>query len=479
LFEQLPRAHGDRKRAPNWYIDTAPEHYQSLYGYARTKWNPEYPADVTEYHSVTTKQARQAFRARIKAAESTDEFKEYQNRYVDFCQAVSKESAAIFNRHFTESRSQVGGSAVTEFLVRNLFRVGDVTYILCGLDTGNRYAIEIPGLSEWKQQWRVRNCIASEDTHMKREQPVVKLRLTFENIQTKQARKLYELEFRVEIRWSHGRFCGNPEAKLYKEFQWVNVPFVTKIYGESRYQKRNVIGDGGFAVVFEALDITANKIVAIKELSIKGQDVNEVERFTREVKIQSTLAHPNIVRVLDADLEANPPWCVMPLAQQNLAELIESTGGMTTAHALELFRQILSAVAYAHQMGYIHRDLKPENVLVFDENQVMVGDFGLGRQINPASPELRLTDSDESLGSWHYAAPEQLHSLTAASIRSDIYSLGKLLYFCLSSRVPFPNIDLDKVDGNYRPIIERCVRENPNERYQSVDEIMAAIYGSD
>jgi len=472
LFVQLPQARGDAKRAPNWYVEVAPAHYQYLYEYARSVWSPEYPAHVTEYHRSTTKKTREIFRQRIKAAEDTPEFSEYQQRYVEFCQEVSKISASIFNQHFAESRSRPGGSAVIELLLRNLFRVGDVTYLLCGLDDNHAYAVEILGLSEWKQHWRVKNCIASEDTFIKREQPVVKLQLAFED---KQAHRSYELDFRVEIRWSHGRFCGNPEAKLYKEFQWIDVPFVTKVFSESRYQRLGIIGDGGFAIVYEAVDSVTNRKVAIKELSSFTQDVHELERFIREVRIQSTIKHPRIVPVVDSDLAAFPPWFAMPIADRNLAEMIEDGGKLAPTLVKALFDQILSAVAYAHRMNYVHRDLKPENILVFGSNNIMVSDFGLGKRLDPESSDWGLTDSGESLGSWYYAAPEQMHSFASADTRSDIYSLGKLLYYCLTAEIPFPDLDLTKVGEPYRTVIEKCTKESPEARFQSVAEIIATL----
>lgn len=475
MLVRLPQGYGDVKRSDNWFVLTAPDEYQYLYEYAQQVWGSEYPADVTVYHATTSEESREEFRRRIKAAEKAkaQTFQEYRRRYEIFCNAVAQRSAAIFNEHYLASRSQRGGNAVNELVLRNLLRLGDVNCIICGVDKRRTSAVEMPSLSDWLRNWRVRSCEATIDTRIVRKQPVIKLILTYEH---RTSRRIYNLDFRVELRWSHGRFCGNPEAKLYKEFQWNEaVPFVTPIYTELPYRKIGIVGDGGFAVVFEAIQGRRKRHVALKELSYRGQDLHETERFAREVEIQSALKHGNILPILDSSLDSDPPWSVMPLAQNNLSELVEAAGGLPVERTDAIFKQILAGVAFAHSQKVVHRDLKPENILIFSNDEVKVSDFGLGKQIIPGNSDLGLTGSSESLGSWYYAAPEQMRSFARADYRSDIYSLGKILYFCLTGKVPYPDIDVSLLDHKHAQIVEYCTKDDPDQRYHSVDAILSVL----
>lgn len=476
MFLRLPQGLADLDRSPNWFIHTAPDEYQYLYEYAQNTWGREYPTEVAVYHKSIDDTQREMFRNRIKVAEKTkaSEFAEYQRRYLNFCRVVSQNSAVIFNEHLAASQSQRGRSAVNELLLRNLLRLGEVNCIICGLDKSRSFAAEMPRLSDWQRHWSVRSCVASQDQVAQREQPVVKLTLEYENKTNRQQRR--QLEFEVQIRWSHGRFCGNPEAKLYKKFQWAkDVPFVKMVYSEQPYRKTGIVGDGGFAVVYEAFHSRRKHKVAFKELSLRGQDLNEVQRFAREVRILSPLKHGNIVPVLDASLESSPPWFVMPLARCNLAEAVHSKNGLPASEAEAAFRQILAGITFAHKNGIVHRDLKPENILVFGDDKLMVSDFGLGKQLDPASLDWGLTGSSESLGSLHYAAPEQLQSAANADNRTDIYSLGKILYFCLTNEAPYPHMNLSLLANKYALIVGICTKEDPNERFQSVDALLKAL----
>ena len=126
----------------------------------------------------------------------------------------------------------------------------------------------------------------------------------------------------------------------------------------------------------------------------------------------------------------------------------------------------------------IHRDIKPENILVFNGDHVVVSDFGLGKRIDPNSPDWGLTVTGESLGTLEYVAPEQLRSFADEDPRSDVYSLGKVLYYCLTGKVPYPEIDLDLVDVRHGLIIQQCTEEDINKRCQSVDELTLILAGA-
>jgi eukaryotic-like serine/threonine-protein kinase len=300
-------------------------------------------------------------------------------------------------------------------------------------------------------------------------------------LENKQTRESFELDFHDEIRWSHKRFSGSPEAKLYKDFYWSDVPFFRQIIKEEQYQKVGIMGEGGFGIVYKAIKKLSGEVVAYKELTnIMGsvQD-HEYDRFRREVRIQSELNHPNIVPILDHDLSASSPWFTMPLAQCNLTEMLEDGVIRQNLQRLNnIYGQILEGIKYAHGGNVVHRDLKPENILLFENGQIKISDFGLGKQLDSTSLSLSLTNTSESMGSYQYAAPEQWKSFKDADFRSDIYALGKILYNCLTGEVPFPNLDVNLVAPCYRAVIVKCTENDPAARFQSVDELIKVFKNS-
>jgi len=139
------------------------------------------------------------------------------------CHKVAKASADEFNNNLASLRLNVR-SAVFESIVKQFFRINTVPYILAGLDVGREFAVKIPDLTFWKSQWRLLNVKADPD--LSRGQSFVYIQLEFGN---KTTRERHIFIFHIEIRWSHGKFCGNPEGKLYKEFNWSSVPFYSLI----------------------------------------------------------------------------------------------------------------------------------------------------------------------------------------------------------------------------------------------------------
>lgn len=474
LFVRLPqgRVLTRKKQKESWYIKTAPEEYQALYSFAKNTWCPDYPDSVIDYHKRVKKPDRLILAAHIDNAECTNDeaFQRYHELYVEMCNKVSACSAQIFNQHLAESEDN------PDHVIRNFCRIGEQKYILCGLDDDREFAVEIPSISTFIREWRVKNVHASPDREVDREQAVVKFYVVVEHIPT---HKEETLVFHDEIRWSHRRFNGCPEAKLYKDFLWTEVPFFKQLIEEEKYKKLDLIGEGGFGHVYQAKQKRAKKVVAYKELisSIVRFQEHEYERFQQEVAIQSALQHPNIVPILDHDLSASPPWFTMPLAQDNLAEWVEENGAITDHRLLNrIYRQILDGVSYAHSQNVIHRDLKPENILLFEKLLVKIGDFGLGKLLSPGRG-IALTGSSDSLGSLYYAAPEQLESTRNADFRSDIYSLGKILYYCLTNSIPYPSLKLNSVVPLYREIIATCTADDPAERFQSVDSLISSFKG--
>lgn len=227
------------------------------------------------------------------------------------------------------------------------------------------------------------------------------------------------------------------------------------------------IDSGGFGEVFVAIMLDDNRRVAAKRLA-KPYTLEDAKRFSREVRIMEKLDHPNIIRVLFSNLELDPPIFIMPLAESNLFQILPDLR-QNEERRINIFQQILAGLQYAHESGVIHRDLKPQNILVFKNDRVQIADFGSGRFISRDSTTL--TIQGDQMGTILYASPEQLADLSSADVRSDIYSLGKILYQMLTSRPIFPIINLTGLEGKYVYVIQKCIDDNPENRYQTVKEL--------
>jgi hypothetical protein len=383
------------------------------------------------------------------------------------CRIVSEQSAERFNQSLEQLDSSMKNS-VFESIMRLFFRLGDTEYVLCGLDNGQGFSVVIPDLSTWKRNWKLKRAIALPD--LTRGQSVVNFVLTIENKVTKTE---MEVKFHTEIRWTHRKFKKNPESKLYKDFKWVELSFLEKI-GPSQVQKIELIGTGGFGHVYRSKILASGEIVALKVFSSQGSESDRL-RFKQEVELQQRLKNPNILRILSSDLSAPSPWFTTPLAQCNLADIISELPG-EAKRVSHIFRQVLLGLQYAHEENVIHRDIKPENILVFTNDHVEIGDFGLGKRLSPDTTQTALTQSSEnSFGTIAYAAPEQLRSFRDADHRADIYALGKTLFHMLTGKCPPPfydNLPLDIVGENYRAFIGKCTEEDPENRFQSVQQAL-------
>ncbi|MDM8532959.1 serine/threonine-protein kinase [Anaerolineales bacterium HSG25] len=238
-------------------------------------------------------------------------------------------------------------------------------------------------------------------------------------------------------------------------------------------QKIKKIGSGGFGVVYESFIINLGQHVAVKFFAGMEQSTHERERFEREVRIQSRLQHPNILPVITHDLQAEPPWFAMPLAQTTLTTEAKSIREKPE-RIIPIFRQILAGLKNAHDQGVIHRDLKPQNILLFDDDQVKIADFGLGKRINPDTFTMTLTYTHEVIGTLYYAPPEQMKGLQLADFRSDIFSLGKIFYLVLTGQSPL-DLDLEDVDDRFRYIIDKSTRRKPENRFQTIDDLIEAF----
>ena len=202
-----------------------------------------------------------------------------------------------------------------------------------------------------------------------------------------------------------------------------------------RYRIEAVVGTGGMAVVYRALDEQENQTVAIKVLRPEYEsDMEFVRRFSREAEAAAKMSHENIVNLLDVGIEGDMRYIVMEFVDgMTLKEMIRTAGGIHPDVALRMTLRILAAVDHAHRNGIVHRDIKPQNILVDQQGQVKVADFGIAR--HKASQNTQL-DPGSAVGSVHYISPEQARG-EVADEQSDLYSVGICMYEMLTGTVPF------------------------------------------
>ena len=210
-------------------------------------------------------------------------------------------------------------------------------------------------------------------------------------------------------------------------------PFLGQTLGD-RYQIVRRIARGGMATVFEAVDVRLSRTVAVKVMHPGMDDPGDVAaRFDTEARAAALLSHPHVVGVFDQGVEDGRPYIVMEYVRGiTLRQLITLEAPFEPARALQLYEPVVAALAHAHDAGLIHRDVKPENVLISEGGQVKVADFGLARPVTAAT----VAEGGVVIGTVSYIAPE-LVSRGQASPRSDVYSLGILLYELLTGRKPF------------------------------------------
>jgi eukaryotic-like serine/threonine-protein kinase len=259
---------------------------------------------------------------------------------------------------------------------------------------------------------------------------------------------------------------------------------------DGRYQILRKLGAGGMANVYLAEDQELGRRVAIKILNDRhANDEQFVERFRREAKNAAALSHPNIVSIYDRGEAEGTYYIAMEyLDGRSLKELILSRGDAPVAVVVEYAQQILAALGFAHRHGIVHRDIKPHNVLVDGEGRVKVTDFGIAR-----AGTSQMTEAGSIVGTAQYLSPEQARGGDVDQ-RSDVYSVGVLMYEMLTGVVPFsgdtpveiamkhlsqvpaaPSTKRHDIPPELDMVVMRALAKDPADRYQSAEEMKADL----
>lgn len=256
----------------------------------------------------------------------------------------------------------------------------------------------------------------------------------------------------------------------------------------NRYQIITKIGSGGMAKVYEAKDVYLNRHVAVKIINLDTNKIDNLsqERFLQEIRAVSRIRHPNVILVYDIFIDAKN-WCLVLelLKGKTLKEYLTNLGVLSVNETLNIMEKVLLGVYACHQAGIIHRDLKPDNILLTDNGAIKVLDFGIamidGHEVKKHAHQV--------VGTMKYIAPEVV-KFEPATVRSDVYSLGIILYELLVGKPPFihknPQLLANKhlkepipLVRDYNPlipqslenIIMKATKKDPLERYASIPEM--------
>ena len=250
-----------------------------------------------------------------------------------------------------------------------------------------------------------------------------------------------------------------------------------------RYEVIRSIGEGGMANVYLGYDTILDRNVAIKVLrGDLSNDEKFVRRFQREALSASSLAHPNIVEMYDVGEDDGIYYIVMEFVDgKTLKQLLKKRGTLTLSEAIDIMSQLTDGMAHAHDSYIIHRDLKPQNIMIKDDGQIKITDFGIAMALNST----QLTQTNSVMGSVHYLPPEQA-SGKGCTIKSDIYSMGIIFYELLSGSLPFrgdnaveialkhmreplPSLrdENPQIPQSVENIIRRATAKNPKNRYDN------------
>ncbi len=272
-----------------------------------------------------------------------------------------------------------------------------------------------------------------------------------------------------------------------------------KRFSIGKYRVLERLGVGGMGQVFLCEHKLMKRKVAVKVLpAAKAKDEAALQRFYREARAVAAVDHPNIVRAYDIDDDDQLHFLVMEYVDgTNLYDLVRKAGPLPPLRACHYIYASAVGLEHAHEMGLVHRDIKPANILVDRTGVVKILDMGLARFFNPDDDDHITKKFDENvLGTADYLAPEQAVDSSSVTIRADIYGLGGTFYFMLTGQPPFPDGTIaqklmwhqsraPRPISDYRPdvppqlaaVVDKMLAKNPDDRYQTPTEVMAALVG--
>ena len=266
--------------------------------------------------------------------------------------------------------------------------------------------------------------------------------------------------------------------------------YVGRVF-DNRYRIEKVIGIGGMAIVFKATDMLMRRTVAVKILKDEiSADEQSVKRFINESKAVAMLSHPNIVNIYDVSVRDNIKYIVMEFVEGiTLKNYMKHREVLNLREIVSYTTQILKALDHAHKKGIVHRDIKPQNIMLLKNGIIKVMDFGIAKLPNAET----VTMTDKAIGTVYYISPEQVGGRNVDS-RSDLYSLGSMMYEMATGGMPFTaespvSVALKHVNDTPTPpreinamipigleqIILHAMEKEPDERYQSAEEMLSHI----